>query len=114
MVINKDSQERLVRSLNIANTFKKRFFGLMTMKELQSDEGLILAPCNGVHTFFMKFPIDVLYLDKDNRIIEIFTQVEPWRVLPASKNTCSVMELPGGTIAKTGTKKGHRLSIEFP
>ena len=114
MLINNDTKERLVRKLIIANTFKKRFLGLMTSKELPSDEGLILIPCRGVHTFFMNFPIDVLYLDKENRITEIFTHVKPWELLPVRKKTYSVIELPAGTIAGTRTKKGHRLSTNSP
>jgi uncharacterized membrane protein (UPF0127 family) len=84
--------------VKIADTFLKRLLGLMGKKEL-NEEGLAIKPCNGIHTCFMRFPIDCLYLDVDEKIIRMET-MKPWKIGKIIKNCKTVIELPEGTIQK--------------
>jgi uncharacterized protein len=73
--------------------------------------GLWISPCRGVHTMGMAFPIDLLYLDAQLRVLGINERVQPWRRPPAPAGTASVLELPSGTCWRTNTAVGDRLSI---
>ena len=81
--------------VKIADTFMTRFFGLMPKKSLQDGEGLFLQRCSSIHCFFMKFPIDVIYLDKNKTVLAIET-VRPWRIGGIHKGTRHVLELKEG------------------
>ena len=109
MVINLETGQKLVGKLVIADRFWPRFWGLMMRKEPLTNEGCLLTPCKGVHTFFMRFPIDVVYLDSEYKVLDLFEKVQPWKVLPINKKAKHVLELPTGTIDETGTSKGQHL-----
>ncbi len=81
----------------LAKGFFERLVGLMGESELQHGEGLWIEPCNSIHTFFMKFPIDVLYLDREGKVVEIQREIKPWRVAKPVFNAHSVIELPSGS-----------------
>jgi uncharacterized membrane protein (UPF0127 family) len=101
----------LADSADLADTSEKRRTGLLKHTELKQGEGLWIAPCESVHSFFMKFTIDVLYLDRGKKVRGLRPQMKPWRMsacLPAH----SVLELPAGTIERTGTQKGDQLTLE--
>jgi uncharacterized protein len=70
-----------------------RLKGLLGYFSLPPQEGLWLKPCNGIHMFFMKFPIDAVFLDRQNRIIKIAGNARPWRVIPFVGNAYSVVEM---------------------
>jgi len=72
---------------------------------------LWIVPCESVHTFFMKFPIDLVYLDKGRTVRKVRHSVPPWR-LSACLSAHSVLELPAGTAESTGTRAGDELGIE--
>ncbi len=94
-----------------ADTFMARFKGLMGVAELPLGDGLHIAPCNSVHTFFMKIPIDVLFLDASRQVIDIAHAIAPWRVSRVYFNAKSVLELPAGTAAASKTEAGDRLDF---
>lgn len=73
---------------------------------------MILKPCYQIHTWFMGFPIDAAFLDRDNRIIAILTELRPFRISGMYMKARSVLELPAGTIKRTRTEVGDRLVIE--
>lgn len=93
------------------NTFTKRLKGLMFRIKPIQQEGILLHPCNSIHMFFMFFSIDVVFLDKDNKIIALKEYVKPWTVVFPIKEAVSALELPAGTISKYSIKKGQ--SIDF-
>jgi len=66
--------------IKTANSFADRFKGLMLCEESDASFVLALSPCKQIHTFFMRFPIDVVYCDRSGFVIEIHRQVEPWKV----------------------------------
>ena len=78
-----------------ADNFLNRFFGLMGRKTLAKDEGLLLSPCSSIHTFCMKFTIDVVYLDNNNIVLDKET-IRPWKVGKIVSKTKKVLELSEG------------------
>ncbi len=76
---------------------------------LPPSEALLLKNCSSIHTFFMRFPIDVAFLDRDFRVVGVFSDVAPWRVLGGARGGTHTLELASGVLESTGTKVGHRL-----
>lgn len=83
--------------------------GLLVRPPLRAGEGLWLNPCGGIHTLGMRYPIDVLFLDRDLRILRIAASVPPWQIRLAPTATRSVVELPAG--AATALRAGERLQV---
>lgn len=95
-----------------ADTFRLRLLGLLPRRGLAWGEGLLLEPCNAIHTFFMRFPIDVLFLDRDGRVVAAVPALPPWRARRAG-NAVRVLELPAGTLGRTGVGAGATLRFEI-
>lgn len=96
----------------IADTSKTRKIGLLKHNQLELGEGLWITPCEGVHTIGMKFPIDVLFLDKKRKVLKIRAAMPKWR-MSACLFAHSVLELPSGTAAATRTTAGDQLEFEL-
>lgn len=94
-----------------ARTFAQRFVGLMGKRELPFGSGLHIVPCNGIHTFFMRIAIDALFLDRDLKIVKLFSSLPPWRATSVYFAAHSVLELPSGTVAASGTSEGDLLEL---
>lgn len=82
----------------------RRMVGLLGREHLSEGEGLILRPCSSVHTCFMRFPIDVIFLDQQGRVVRLFPRMVPFRFSPLVFRAHSAVELPAGTIARSGTE----------
>ena len=63
----------------VAETFLQRLLGLMFRRDLPEGQGLLIARCNAIHTFFMRFPIDAVFLDADGAIVRVVRDIQPWR-----------------------------------
>lgn len=111
LLVNKATGTVVSANLMTADSFFKRLKGLMFTKELPEQDALHIIPCNEIHTFFMKYSIDVLYLDKDKKIVHIDEEMEPGKIGKKIKNAISVVELPGGRIRLAGLTTGQ--SVEF-
>jgi uncharacterized membrane protein (UPF0127 family) len=74
------------------------------------DEALVIAPCGAVHTFFMRFAIDVIFADRAGRVCRCVADVRPWRVTGALRGFATI-EVAAGTLARAGTRRGHRLEL---
>ncbi len=96
---------------DIADTSAKRRTGLLKHTKLDPGEGLWIAPTEGVHTFGMKFPIDVVFLNKKKKILKIRANMVRGRIA-ISLRAHSVLELPAGTLKATGTVAGDELNFE--
>lgn len=96
---------------DIAGTSAKRRIGLSKHSGLEPGEGLWIAPCEGVHTFGMKFPIDVIFLSKKKVVLKTRPDMGKRR-LALSLRAYSVLELPAGILAQTGTVAGDQLEFE--
>jgi uncharacterized membrane protein (UPF0127 family) len=103
----------LASHAGLAATFFQRFVGLMGKRELRHGEGLVLAPCQAVHTMFMSFPIDLLFLDEAGQVVLAMGEVAPYRRSPVKREAFYVIELPAGVIASSGTRVGDRLLMLF-
>lgn len=100
----------LADQADIADTSEKRRQGLLKHTELRDGEGLWITPCEAVHTFFMKFAIDVVYLDKQKKVVKVRENMGLWRI-SGSLSARSVLELPAGTCSRTGTRAGDQLEF---
>lgn len=87
----------------------ERLKGLLGRSGLEAGEGIHIEPCNSIHTFFMRFAIDVLFLDRAGTIVRAFEAIPPWRLTRIYPKAHSVVELPPGTLAATGTYEGDRV-----
>ena len=110
LVRNQTRNIVLGQAVEVADTSAKRRTGLLKHEQLEPGEGLWIVPCESVHTFFMKFPIDLVYLDKRRKVRKVRNAVPPWRI-SACLRAYSVLELPAGTVAQSGTKAGDELVI---
>lgn len=97
----------------IANTSETRRAGLLERTGLEPGEGLWILPCEAVHCFFMKFTIDVVFLDRQKRVVKLAPNLKPWR-MAGSFRARSVVELPAGRIQETGTRVGDEFEIVKP
>jgi uncharacterized membrane protein (UPF0127 family) len=84
--------------------------GLLGRKELPSGEGILLRPSGSVHTFFMRFPIDVVFLDRDLSVLSVAEDVRPWKMRGA-RGAKAVLELPSGECARRGIRVGQQLAL---
>ncbi len=89
-----------------------RLVGLLGRARLAAGEGLHLVPCNSVHTLFMRFTIDVLYLDRERRVVKAVPALRPFRWSWGGRRAHSALELPAGTLAATGTVPSDELVFE--
>jgi uncharacterized membrane protein (UPF0127 family) len=87
-----------------------RRHGLLGRSGLMDGEGLVLAPCSSVHTAFMRFPIDVAFLDRHGRVLRVAADVAPWRIRFRWR-AFAVVELAAGALARTGTKAGDVVEL---
>jgi len=97
-VYNSSKNNLIADDVKLADNFATRTFGLIPKSSLKAGEGLVIKPCCSIHTFFMKFAIDVLFVNKQNEIIALYQNVKPWRILPIHFTSHYVIELPAGTI----------------
>jgi uncharacterized membrane protein (UPF0127 family) len=110
--IRNQSRDTLVADrADIADTSAKRRTGLLKHTGLEPGEGLWIAPCEAVHTIGMKFPIDVLFLDKKKKVLKVRPAMPRWR-MAVSLFAHSVLELPSGRAAETQTAAGDQLEFE--
>jgi uncharacterized protein len=97
---------RVVAAVDSASRRK----GLLGRTELPVDEALVIAPCSSIHTFFMKFAIDVAFVRKDGTVVRVCHTLPPWRIGLGFRAFAAV-ELSAGTLERTGTKPGDRLTF---
>lgn len=97
--------------LKIANTFLSRLKGLMFKKIFEKGSGLLITKCNSIHMFFMKFPLDIVFLDKNLIVVEMVENIKPWKISKIYRNVSSTLELPSGTIKDKHIKIGDQFEI---
>lgn len=103
--------KELSDNVAVADSLFKRMKGLLGKSELPPGEALWIKPCMSIHTFFMKFPIDAVFLDKKNKVIAIIKNLKPNRMTRLYFKAASVLELPVGTIEVTATEVGDEIEI---
>jgi uncharacterized protein len=113
---NRTREVQLATDLAVADTHWTRLRGLLGRgpDDFRNGSGLWIVPCHGVHTLGMGFPIDVVYLDRDLKVIHVETDLQPWRFAPVRRIATSVLELPSRTTAATKTEIGDKIEITPP
>ena len=97
-------------SCAVADRPLARMRGLMGRRGLESGEGILLRPAPSIHTFFMRFAIDVLFLDADMRVLRVVEALRPWRAR-SCRGSRVVIEMPAGEAARRGVTVGERLEL---
>jgi len=110
-ITNSTRGSELATQTRRANTFVSRLVGLLGRSSLKPGEALFIEPCSSVHTAFMRFTIDVVYIDKARKVVKVAPNMRPFRVGGVFKGSCSVIELPKGTIEATHTAPGDELAF---
>ena len=111
IAVNLRTHKELATNVKVADNLFTRMKGLLGKKELPTGDALWIKPCFSVHTFFMKFPIDVLFLNKQNQVIAAISNLTPNRLSRLYPQSCSVLELPIGTIDASNTAIGDKIEI---
>lgn len=110
VLVNTTKKTILSDRCHFANTVLKRMIGLLNRRKFAEGEGLLFDRCYGVHTFGMRFPIDVLFLDKDLHVIRAVNALPPYRTSVVRK-AVYVLELPVGALENTRTEEGDQIQI---
>jgi len=100
----------LARTIEAALDSRTRRRGLLGRDGLAPGTALIIAPCNAVHTFFMRFPIDVLFVARDGTVKRVSENVRPWRIR-AALTAFATVELAAGAVRASGVARGDRLAL---
>lgn len=104
----------IARQVHLACSFRTRCIGLLRQTCIPEHEGLLLVPGGTVHTLGMRFDIDVVFLNRQMRVLGLAERVAPWRIVTAPKETARVLELAAGKIATTRLTTGTYLIVERP
>ena len=98
-------------AVRVAESFGQRLLGLMFSANLPLDEGLLLADCASVHTCFMRYPIDIIYLDQRGVVIQLVPGLAPWRASRGQRGSVQVLELASGSIDRLSLRIGDDLNV---
>jgi uncharacterized membrane protein (UPF0127 family) len=111
-VINHTRSSVLARELLLALAPWSRLRGLLARPPLAQGQGMLIRPCRSVHTFFMGYPIDLLFLDAHGKVVELLPGLRPWRISPLVAEADCVLELPAGTVGQSRTIRGDLAVFE--
>lgn len=110
-VANRTREVMLGRDVKVAESFLTRLRGLLWRPPLQEGQGLLLIPSRGVHMYGMKTALDVVFLDDDKKVCAVYEKLEPGQRTKVHREAWSALELPTGTVARTGTKMGDHVEL---
>jgi hypothetical protein len=111
-VLNQTRGTVVAHRVRTAGSVWSRLLGLMFRSSLGQDEGLLIAPSSSVHTAFMRFPIDVVFIDRSNRVVKVASSLRPFRFAGVLRPQLSALELPAGRAVAAGVEKGDQLLLE--
>ena len=109
--INQTKGKELASQVRVARSLWARFWGLMGRRSLPEGHSVLITPCSSVHTFFMRFPIDVIFLDRDNIVVKIVPAMRPWRTALGGRGARSALELDAGAAESNGLEPGDVLRL---
>ncbi|MEM1058796.1 MAG: DUF192 domain-containing protein [Verrucomicrobiota bacterium] len=112
-VTNTTRQAVLVEAGGIADNPLTRVRGLLGRRGLEPGDGLLITPCTSIHSMWMRFRFDAVFLSREGEVIHLIEDMAPWRCSPLVWKAQSVLEVPSGTAARTGTRLGDRLETEI-
>lgn len=106
----RENGETVCERCVVADSTVSRMRGLLGRNGLSGEEGMLLRPAGSVHTFFMRFPIDVVFLDRDLHVLRVVADVAPWRTV-IQRRARAVLELRAGEAAERGLAAGAALTL---
>jgi uncharacterized protein len=112
-LVNQRTDAALARHVEVAVTRRARRKGLLGRDGLGSSSALILAPCAAIHTMFMRFDIDAVFVDDDGRAVKVVRKLVPWRIA-ADPTAHAVVEMPAGSLDEMDVAIGDRLYLLAP
>ncbi|OUR93702.1 hypothetical protein A9Q84_19765 [Halobacteriovorax marinus] len=101
----------LCKKAKIAKSFSDRLVGLMFKKHMKNFDGLLITQCNSIHTMFMRYKLDLIFLDKNLNVIKIIENIKPWRMTLMYFKSTQVLELEGGSL-NGSIQKGEQLEMK--
>ncbi len=110
-VTNKTKGTVVASRTRVADSIPTRFWGLLGRRSLPDGHGLLLRPSSSIHTAFMRFAIDVVFLDKENRVVKVVPELKPFRMAGCWRGAHSALELPVGGAAAGEVEQGDQLLI---
>ena len=108
---NLTTRRQVVPEVVVADRWWRRLRGLMARRHWPTDRALMITPCTSIHTCFVRFAIDVIYLGAGGTVLRVVAGLRPWRVSVGPKGTTDVVELYGGTLASRGVRRGDVLCV---
>jgi len=113
MIVRNPERESILGSaVEVAGTSASKAKGLLGRDQLASGEGLLFKKCSSLHTFFMRFPIDIIFTARDGRVLKLSKAVGPFRLVAAPLRSYYALELPAGAIDVSQTREGDTLMFE--
>jgi uncharacterized membrane protein (UPF0127 family) len=113
-VRNVERGTTLATSAKLASSFVSRFFGLMGRKSVAEGGGILLTRSASIHSCFMRFRFDAIFLDRDNRVVKIVPSMRKWWFAFGGRGAKDTLELPAGVAERTNTQPGDTLAFELP
>lgn len=110
--INKTKNTTIATNVKIANNMITRMVGLLLDSHLPEDKGLLIVPGKQIHSFFMRFIFDAIFIDKEGRVIHLIEKMHPWKCSKLVLKSKQVLELPAGTIEKSQTEINDIIEFE--
>lgn len=111
-ILNKTRNTVIAENVEVADTFFTRFKGLLGRKEFPPNSALIIESCDSIHMFFMRFAIDAIFVDKDNKVLKVYSGLKPWRLSGIFPKASYCIELPSGIVLATRTQIGDTLFLQ--
>ena len=112
IVRNAGRDTNLGEAIEVAATAAQRVRGLLGRECLEDGQGLLFRGCSSLHTFFMRFPIDIIFTDKDGRVLKTAISVKPFKLVAAPLRAYYAIELPEGAIKRSNTVVRDQLQFE--
>jgi uncharacterized membrane protein (UPF0127 family) len=112
IVRNPNRSSVLGEAIQVADTAVRKVKGLLGRECLEEGEGLLFKKCASLHTFFMRFPIDVIFMDRAGKVLRVRRDVRPYKLVAAPLRAYYALELPAGAVERSQTKVGDVLTFE--
>ena len=112
-LIQTETNKIIAENLMVATGLFSRAIGLLGRRSINNNFGIMFPKCRSIHTHFMMFPIDIIFVDDKNCITELFKTLKPWKILIArNKKSCHIIEMAVGTIEKSNLTIGSQLELK--
>ncbi len=98
IVVHKKTERIIAKNVKLANTFNSRLLGLMFIKEMKDMDALLLEPGNSIHNCFVRFSLDVIFMDSENKVVKVIRGFKPWRFTRIYFKSRRVLELTAGSL----------------